>query len=80
MTADTKENRTLSGILLRPLAVGSKAVIFHQGKITRTSPIVAICRRTVGEVCFETAATRYHLLTGPDTQPAVSPLPTALAA
>ncbi len=80
MTTDTKEDRTLSGTLLRPLAVGSDAVIFHQGKVTRTAPIVAICRRTAEEVCFETAVTRYHLLTGPDTQPAASPIPLALAA
>ncbi len=80
MTADTKEVRTLNGILLRPLVVGSNAIIFHQGKITRTACITAIRRRTAKAVCFETADIRYYLLTSPDTQPAVSPIPMALAA
>lgn len=75
-----KEIRTLAGILLRPLAVGSRAVIVHQGKITRTARIMAIHHRTAGEVCFETLDTRYHLVTGPDIQPAVNAYPAALAA
>ena len=80
MTLGTKEVRKLTGILLRPLAVGSKAVIVHQGKITRTARIMAIHHRTAGEVCFETLDTRYYLLTGPDFEPAVSAFPAALAA
>ena len=80
MTADTKKVQTLNGILLRPLAVGSRAILVHQGKITRTACITAIRHRTVEEVCFETADTRYYLRTGPDMQPAVSPIPVALAA
>lgn len=80
MMLEAKTVRTLTGILLCPLAVGSKAIIVHQGKITRTAPIVAIHRRTAGEVHFETLDTRYYLLTGPNFEPAVSALPAALAA
>lgn len=80
MMLEAKTVRTLTGILLRPLAVGSRAVIVHQGKITRTAPIVAIHRRTAGEVHFETLDTRYYLLTGSDFEPAMSSLPAALAA
>lgn len=80
MTADTKKIRTICGILLRPLAVGSRAIIVHQGKVTRTARITAIHHRTGEETCFETADTMYYLLTGPDTLPAVSPLPMAMAA
>lgn len=80
MTLETKAVQTLTGILLRPLAVGSRAVIVHQGKITRTARIMAIYHRTAGEVCFETLDTRYYLLTGPDFEPAVSAFPAVLAA
>lgn len=80
MTLETKKIRTLTGILLCPLAVDSRAVIVHQGKITRTARIMAIHHRTAGEVCFETLDTRYYLLTGPDFEPAVSALPATLAA
>lgn len=80
MTADTKKIQTLSGILLRPLAVGFRAIIVHQGKITRTACVTEIHPRTTKEMCFETADTRYHLLTGPDVQPAESLISMALAA
>lgn len=80
MTLATKDVRTLTGVPLCPLAVGSRAVIVHQGKITRTARIMAIHHRTAGEVCFETLDTRYFLQTGPDFEPAVSALPAALAA
>ena len=80
MTAGTKERKTLRGLLLRPLSVGSRAIIVHQSNITRTSPIVAIHGRTASAVRFETMDTRYYLLTGPDTEPAVGLLPAALAA
>lgn len=80
MMLETKKTRTLAGILLRPLAVGSSAIIIHQGKITRTTRIVAIHRCTAGKVCFETLDTRYHLLTGPNSEPAMSVLVPALAA
>lgn len=80
MKLEAKKIRALTGIPLRPLAVGFRAVIVHQGKITRTAHIMAIHRRTAGVVCFETLDTRYYLQTGPDFGPAVSSLPAALAA
>ena len=80
MELEEKKVRKMAGALLCPLAVGSRAIIVHQGKIIRTARITAIHHRNAGEVCFETLDTRYYLLTGPDTQPAVSVLPAALAA
>ena len=80
MTAGMKKIRTIHGILLRPLTVGSKAIIVHQGKITHTARIIEIHHRTAEETCFETADTMYYLLTGPDMQPATSLFPMALAA
>lgn len=49
MTSEVKEVRTLTGILLRPLAVGSRAIIVHQGKITRTARTTAIHHHTAVE-------------------------------
>ena len=75
MASEVKEVRTLTGILLRPLAVGSRAIIVHQGKITRTARITATHHHTAVEVCFETLDTRYYLQTGPNFEPAVSAFP-----
>ena len=80
MKLEEKKVRTMAGTLLCPLAVGSRAIIVHQGKIIRTARITAIHHRNAGEVCFETLDTRYYLLTGPNSQPSVSVLPAALAA
>lgn len=80
MELEEKKVRKMAGALLCPLAVGSRAIIVHQGKIIRTARITAIHHRNAGEVYFETLDTRYYLLTGPDSQPAVSVLPAALAA
>ena len=80
MMLEAKTVRTLTGILLRPLAVGSRAVIVHQGKITRTARIMAIHHRSADEVCFETLDTRTYLLTGPPFDPGVSAPPAARAA
>lgn len=80
MELQAKIIRTMAGALLCPLAVGSRAIIVHQGKIIRTARITAIHHRNAGEVCFETLDTRYYLLTGPDSQPALSAFPAALAA
>lgn len=80
MNEGEKATRTLSGTLLCPLMVGEKAVIFHQGLITRTSRVVDIHSRTADEVRFATLNTEYRLLTGPDCEPAADCFPVALAA
>lgn len=80
MNPEKKTTMTLNGILLRPLAVGAKAVILHQGQVTYTSRVVSIHRRSVDEVRFETLNTQYHLLTGPSSEPAAGCFPLAMAA
>lgn len=70
MNTKAKTQKTLNGALLLPLTVGAKAVIFHQGKITRTSQVVAIHSWEMDRVCFETLNTHYRLLTGPSSEPA----------
>lgn len=80
MNKGEKDTRTLSGTLLCPLMVGEKAVIFHQGLITRTSRVVDIHSRTADEIWFETLNTEYRLLTGPDCEPAADCFPVAMVA
>ncbi len=80
MTREEKTTKTLSGTLLCPLMVGAKAVILHQGLVTRTSRVVAIHSRSKGEVWFETQNTEYRLLTGPDCEPAADCFPLTMAA
>ena len=72
--------QTMTGTLLRPLAVGAKAVILHQGQITLTSRVVEIHSRTEDEIRFETLNTQYRLLTGPCSEPAADCFSLAMAA
>lgn len=80
MNTDEKKVKTLNGTLMRPLAVGAKAVILHQGQVTLTSRVVNIHSQTANEVRFETMNTQYRLQTGPFHQPVVSLFPLAMAA
>lgn len=80
MNSEEKTMRTLSGVLLCPLMVGAKAVIFHEGLVTRTSRVVDIHSRTADEIQFETLNTQYRLLTGPNSEPAADCFPMAMAA
>lgn len=80
MNTEGKATKTLAGFLLRPLAVGTKAVILHRGQVTSTSKVVAIHAGDNGEVCFETMNTQYRLLTGPSPDPAADCFLMAMAA
>lgn len=80
MNSEKKITKTLNGTLLRPLAVGAKAVILHQGQITLTSRVVEIHSQTEDEIRFETLNTEYCLLTGPKCEPAASGFSMAMAA
>lgn len=74
-----KQYKTMEGILIRPLAVGARAIFLHAGRLVRTSCVTAIHSMEDG-VCFETADAAYRLLTGPTKEPAVCQFPTAMAA
>lgn len=76
----TKAMKMLEGVLVRPLSVGSSALILHGSQLTRTSRVVAIHSCGAGEVSFETLNTTYHLLTGPTYEPATCQFPMAMAA
>ena len=80
MVQKEKAMKTMTGTLLRPLAVGAKAVILHQGQIMLTSRVVEIHSRTEDEIRFETLNTQYRLLTGPCSEPAADCFSLAMAA
>lgn len=76
-----KKSATLYGSLLCPLAVGHCALIRYQGRIMRTSKVVAIHNCTADVICFETLNTNYTLLLGPAQQTAaINSLLTSMAA
>lgn len=56
-----KKTAILRGTLLCPLIVGNCALISSQGRLIRTSTVVAIHSQTSDEVRFETRNTHYRL-------------------
>jgi len=74
-----KKLATMSGTLLFPLSVGSRAVILHDGGYTHTSKVVAIHSVQPGDIRFETRNTHYRLLLTPLEQTADCP-PLGMAA
>ncbi len=75
-----KKSTTLSGILLHPLLIGGRALIFHCGQMIRTSPVVAIHGANADQIRFETMNTNYTLLMEPTPQSAANSHMTGLAA
>ncbi len=71
-----KKTATLNGTLMYPLEVGCCALIFHNGRFTRTSRVVEIHKETCEEVHFEAMNTIYRLLLpGPAPQAAAAEQP-----
>ena len=75
-----KKFAALSGVLLFPLCVGSRAVILHGGGYTHTSRVVAIHSVQPGNIRFETENTHYQLLPDPVSQAVDSRLGMRMAA
>ena len=65
-----KKFATMSGTLLFPLSIGSRAVILHDGGYTHTSKVVAVHSVQPGDIRFETRNTYYRLLPAPVAQEA----------
>ncbi len=65
---ETKKETTLTGTLLCPLAVGSRALILHRGRLMSTSTVVEIQSIGASEIRFETKNTYYRLLPSPRPQ------------
>lgn len=75
-----KKSTTLNGILMHPLLIGGRALIYHCGQVIRTSPIVAIHDASADQIRFETMNTNYTLLMNPPPQTAANSYMTSLAA
>ena len=75
-----KKTTIMRGILMSPLAVGRRALVFTQGRPMLTSTVIAIHDVSDEQIHFETLNTNYTLLGNPDPQTACEPLPFAVAA
>ena len=75
-----KKSTTLNGILMHPLLIGGRALIYHCGQVIRTSPIVAIHDESADEIRFETMNTNYTLLMNPTPQTAANSYMTRMVA
>jgi len=62
LNMNAKKTTTLNGILMYPLEVGRRALIFHNGQYIYTSRVVEIQKEAREEVRFETVNTVYRLL------------------
>ena len=75
-----KKAAIIQGMLMSPLTVGHRALIYAQGHPMLTSTVVAIHDISDEHIRFETRNTNYTLLLHPDPETACAPLPAALAA
>lgn len=75
-----KEQRTLYGRLLRPLAVGKGTVILANNLIYVTSRVVDISHEDDMLIQFETENRYYSLAVAPFPPAVTNPLPERLAA
>lgn len=75
----SKKEIVLNGRLLRPLMVGQCALLYANGLICHTLPVVTILEQMEDFVRFETATTEYHLSLSPHPRAARAMLPKNLA-
>lgn len=75
-----KKTTIMEGVLMSPLALGRRALVFTQGRLMRTSTVVAIHDISDEQIHFETMNTNYTLLGSPSPQTACDPMPAMLAA
>lgn len=53
--------KILTGVPVLPIVVGSSAMLYHNGHVTRTSEVVDVYRPSATEIRFETRHTHYIL-------------------
>ena len=75
-----KETRILRGVLMSPLAVGRRVLLFSEGRPRMTTTVVSIHGISDEKIHFETLDAVYMLLGDPAPQTACEPIPVALAA
>lgn len=75
-----KKTIRMAGIALMPVKVGCRALLLSGGKVTWTSRVVAIHKRTERELRFETLNTNYCIALSPSPQANCAALPVSMAA
>ena len=68
-----KNIRIVHGTLMYPLEVGSRALIFEEGRYFHTSTVIAIHGVTPQQIRFETMNSHYCLL--PPSSPVAADVP-----
>ena len=68
-----KKTTIMHGVLMYPITIGERALIYHRGQFIRTSTVVAIHYNAPDAMRFETVNTHYTLLLGPAPQTAANP-------
>ena len=53
--------KILTGVPVLPIVVGSPALICHHGRVTRTTAVLDVYRRSATEIRFETRRSMYIL-------------------
>lgn len=53
--------KILSGVPVLPIVVGGPALIYHHGRVTRTTAVLDVYRQSATEVRFETRHALYIL-------------------
>lgn len=56
-----KKTAILDGSLVRPLRIGRKAIIVHNGKLLHTATVTGIKEYNAENICFETLDTYYRI-------------------
>ena len=51
--------KILSGVPVLPIVVGSPALIYHHGRMTRTTAVLDVYRQSATEIRFETKHALY---------------------
>ena len=53
--------RIITGVPVLPIVVGSPAMIYHKGHMTRTTEVLDVYQKSATEIRFETPHTLYIL-------------------
>ena len=56
-----KQTEILDGSPVRPIRIGRKAIIVHNGKLLHTATVTGIQEYSADTVCFETPDTNYRI-------------------
>lgn len=57
-----KRTEILDGRPVRPIRLGRKAIIVHNGKLLHTATVTGIREYSADTVCFETPDTNYRII------------------